>query len=130
MACGDRYSHLLRAGGKTADDPLGMWCSEPDAELWYGQARHVFGLVRSAWNALMRVENEKGEHPHTDAIRTGMEAYESQFDELPEPSIFMAFGAWDCAEAVQQYTGNLRVGACLLRAHLSHSHVRPGCTSG
>jgi len=91
-----------------------MWCSEPDAELWYGQARHVSGLVRSAWNALVKIETDKGESTHTTALETPTTAYETGFDALPEPSVFMAFGAFDCAEAVQQYIGNIRQGACVL----------------
>ncbi len=115
MACGDKYSHLLRAsGGRTVDEPFSNWCNEVDAEAWYGQATHVHKLQVEAWNALMKIENEKGEWPHIDKLKPAAEAYDAAYKSLPEPSAWMAFGMAGCAEAVEEMIGNIRQGACVL----------------
>ena len=115
MACGDKYSHLLRASGeRTVDSPFSTWCNEPDAEAWYGQATYVKKLQREAWNALMRIENEKGVYPETAKLRAPSDAYEANYDGLPQPSAWMAFGMGGCAEAIQEMIGNIRQGACVL----------------
>ncbi len=115
MACGDKYKHLLSAsGGRTVDSPFEYWCNEPDAEAWYGQATHVHRLQVEAWNALMKLENERGAWPQTDKLRPSAEAYDAGYEALPEPSAWMAFGMAGCAEAIQEMIGNLRQGVCVL----------------
>ena len=115
MAVEDRYKHLLEAeDGRSADDPIVAWCNELDANAWYAQATKVFGLQRSAWNALMRIENRNESWTYTDAIRDEATAYEKHFDELPAPSIWMAFGMGECSEAVAAYIANIREGIGVL----------------
>lgn len=115
MACGDKYKHLLSAsGGRTVDSPFEFWCNEPDAEAWYGQATHVNKLQIEAWNALVKVENERGAWPLLEKLRPAAEAYDAAYKALPEPSAWMAFGMAGCAEAIQEIIGNLRQGVCVL----------------
>lgn len=110
-----RYEHLLDADADRTDkEPFGAWCNEPDAEAWYAQATKVFGLQRSAWNALMRIENRNELWTHTDANRSAATAYEKAFDDLPAPSIWMAFGMGDCAAAVEKYRANIHAGVEVL----------------
>lgn len=115
MACGDKYTHLLKAsGGRTTDEPFSSWCNEADAEAWFAQATYVHKLQVQAWNALMKLENDRDAWPKTDAIKPAAEAYDSTFQSLPEPSAWMAFGAAGCAEAIGEMIANLRQGACIL----------------
>lgn len=135
MACGDKYRWLLRAGGgRTIDKPYRKWCNEVDAKAWHAQAGKVFGLQRAAWNALMRAEKERAEgHEGTDRLRADTTAYEDDYDTLPPPSMWMAFGFANCAEVVHRYTANLEHGICVLEnlnAALAEYEISPVGSGG
>lgn len=123
--CGLAYTDLVRAtGGRTEQYPNGqlipesglpsLWCNQTDAEAWAAQAGAVFKLVRGAWNALMKAENEANDWTHTEALRASVTAYDQEYESLPEPSLWMAFGAGGCSKAVAAMIANIKNGACQL----------------
>lgn len=137
MACGDKYTHLLAAsGGRTVDEPYSLWCNEPDAQAWYAQASHVKDLEIRAWNALMDIENERQRWPLSRKIRASSDAYEGAFADLPEPSMWMAFGMADCADVVERSIHNIQQGACVLEtindaiASYGTNPIDPGAGGG
>lgn len=123
--CGANYLHLVQAaGGLTKQFPHGemapgtgipsLWCSEPQAQAWAAQAKHIFGLVRAAWDALMAAENKARDWTQTTAVRASVTAYEKDYADLPAPSFWMAFGLGGCADAVARMIANIENGACQL----------------
>lgn len=125
QGCGEAYANLVQAsGGRTPEFPHGqlvpgsgvpsLWCNQTDADAWYSQARHVFGLVRGAWNALMEAENKAQNFDASRAVRDSVTSYETEHGRLKEPSVWMAFGAGGCSQAVADYIANIRNGACQL----------------
>lgn len=121
-SCGARYADLIQASdGRTPDAPYSsvipgapLWCNEPDAQAWYAQATHIFKLQRAAWNELIGVENETGDHERSRKISPSATAYENAYFALDDPDFYMVFSAGGCAEAIDAYIANMRMGVCVL----------------
>ncbi len=123
--CGAGYASLVRApGGRTEQYPQGqlypgsgipsIWCNQPDAQAWAAQTAHVFKLVRAAWNSLMAAENENQNWDASRSLSAAVTAYDEQYAELPEPSVWMVFGGGGCSEVVAKMIANIKNGACQL----------------
>ena len=112
--CGERYEDLVRAADERSPSKpcTGLWCNEDDAENWQSQVDHIFGLVRAAWNDLH--DAESAPRPRLETTRNTVEAFEQQYATLPEPSVWMAFGAAGAGETVAAMIACAQQGVCAL----------------
>lgn len=111
--CGQRYAHLVQAGGYGPDNPTGgkPWASSADVELWRGTAKAIFAMVRARWNNLIELENVAKVWTASTAIRDYVTAYESAYAALPEPKWYQAAGQDGALELVVR---NAQAGACAI----------------
>jgi hypothetical protein len=112
--CGQRYAHLVQAGGFGPDNPKGWkpWASVADVNLWLGSARVIFDMVRARWNELITVENGAGKgHDASRSIRAYVTEYEQAYAALPQPKWYAVAGM---DGELEQVVRNCQAGACAL----------------
>ena len=102
--CGEHFADLVRAGGRTETNRFGAWCNVEDAQAWHSQAENVLGMVK---RAVASTTIPAG-------LSAKVEAYNADFDALPTPSQFMAFGFGGCSDAVAKSVAFIERGGCLL----------------
>jgi hypothetical protein len=121
--CGERYSHLLVVNGNTADKPCGLLtaggagCFYFHAEAWVRRADEVWFLVRSAWNELVRRENERQQWEDSRQLRPQVEEFERAAESMERWSAWegtIGAGLDYNKRVVDGAAAVTRLGACAL----------------
>ncbi len=112
--CGEPYKDLTNPpGGWDVDSPTAWkpWASSEDVDVWNDQARYAFAMVRTAWNTLMALEDDRRDWTETTSLTKYVTEYEREYSELQPSSWYQIAGMSGAVSAAIRST---QTAACAL----------------
>lgn len=112
--CGEKYAHLVTAGGWGPENPTGgkPWYSEADVDLWSATASLIHDEVQVRRRLLRAAEKKNGNRTAKSVELDGyLSEYEKEYAGLPTSSWWQAAGMEQETLAI---VNNAKRGACVM----------------